>query len=102
MLSAYLEERWGCKVEFFSGQLADRDALKADFERPAMSRVDMVLTEIKAAAIDVVAEEAEARGLPVVPVDNLPVEVPPGRPGQLAEVVEKLAATAKERFESRV
>jgi cyclic 2,3-diphosphoglycerate synthetase len=89
-------------VELFSTHLADRGALRADFERPAMSRVDTVLTEIKAAAIDVVAEEAEARGLPVVPVDNLPIEVAPGRPGHLAETVEELATLARERFESRV
>ena len=78
----YLEEQWGCRVELFSANLADRAALRADLERPEMARVDVVLTEIKAAAIDVVAEEAEARGLPVVLVDNLPVEVPPGRRGR--------------------
>ena len=44
-----------------------------------MAQVEAVLTEIKAAAIDVVAEEAAARGLPVIPVDNLPVEVAPAR-----------------------
>jgi cyclic 2,3-diphosphoglycerate synthetase len=101
VLSRHLEERWGCRVELFSGNLADRAALKADFEGSAMSRVEMVLTEIKAAAIDVVAEEAEARGLPVVPVDNLPVEVDPECPGRLAELAEELAGMAKERFESR-
>jgi cyclic 2,3-diphosphoglycerate synthetase len=89
-------------VELFSTHLADRAALRADFERPEMSRVDMVLTEIKAAAIDVVAEEADARGLPVMPVDNLPLEAAPARPGRLAELAEELAEIAKERFESRV
>ncbi len=102
MLRAYLERQWDCKVEMFSGNLADRAALKIDFERPEMSRVEVVLTEIKAAAIDVVAEEAEARGLPVVPVDNVPVEVPPGRLGRLDELAEELAGMAKERFDSRV
>ena len=37
-----------------------------------MARVEAVLTEIKAAAIDVVAESGEQRGLPVVFVDNVP------------------------------
>jgi cyclic 2,3-diphosphoglycerate synthetase len=101
LLRAYLEERWGCRVELFSTNLADRAALKVDFERPEMARVDTVLTEIKAAAIDVVAEEAAARGLQVVFVDNLPVEVAPARPGRLAEMVEELAEVAKERFEDR-
>ncbi|MBN1321003.1 MAG: 2,3-diphosphoglycerate synthetase [Thermoleophilia bacterium] len=98
----YLETRWGCKVELFSTGLADRAALRAQFAAPVMARVDTVLTEIKAAAIDVVAEEAEARGLPVVPVDNLPVEVEPAAPGRLEALVKELAGMAKERFESRV
>lgn len=97
----FLETRWGCRVELFSADLADRAALRARFAAPAMARVDTVLTEIKAAAIDVVAEEAEARGLPVVPVDNLPVEVEPAAPGCLEALVKELAGMAVERFESR-
>jgi cyclic 2,3-diphosphoglycerate synthetase len=100
-LRRFLEERWGCRVELFSPNLADRAALRADFERPEMTGVELVLTEIKAAAIDVVAEMAEARGLPVVPVDNLPLEVAPALPGRLAEVVRELAERAEERFRSR-
>jgi predicted GTPase len=96
-----LEERWGCRVELFSTNLADRAALKADFARPAMSGIDTVLTEIKAAAIDVVAEEAEARGMAVVPVDNVPVEAASERERRLAELVEELAEMARERFEGR-
>ena len=71
-----------------------------------MGRVDAVLTEIKAAAIDVVAEEAAARGLPVVFVDNVPVEVAPeggldkGSSG-LEALARGLAETARERFEQR-
>ena len=68
-------------MELFSANLADRAALRPTSQRPEMARVETVLTEIKAAAIDVVAEEAAARGLPVVPVDNMPVEVAPGGRG---------------------
>jgi cyclic 2,3-diphosphoglycerate synthetase len=102
LLSRYLEENHGCRVQMFSGNLSDRAALRADLARPEMSRVDTVLTEIKAAAIDVVAEEAAARGLEVVFVDNLPVEVAPERAGRLAEMARELGQTAKERFESRM
>ena len=69
-----------------------------------MGRVDVVLTEIKAAAIDVVAEEAAARGLPVVFVDNVPVEVLAGgvRGERRARgLARELAAMARERFEQR-
>ncbi len=100
-LCRFIEERWGARVEVFSSNLSDRRALKADFARPGMGRVDAVLTEIKAAAIDVVAEEAAARGLQVIPVDNLAIEVPPAREGRLREVVEMVAETARRRFEGR-
>jgi cyclic 2,3-diphosphoglycerate synthetase len=101
LLRAYLEERWGCRVECFSANLADRAALRVDLAGLGMSRVEMVLTEIKAAAIDVVAEEGEARGLPVVAVDNITVEVPPAREGRLAGLARELASMARERFENR-
>jgi cyclic 2,3-diphosphoglycerate synthetase len=101
-LGRYLEEEWGCAVEMISTNLADRAALCADIRQPAMARVEAVLTEIKAAAIDVVAEEAGARGLPVVPVDNIPVERGPGAPGRLESLVKELAAMAKEQYEGRV
>jgi cyclic 2,3-diphosphoglycerate synthetase len=102
LLRDYLEEQWGCRVELFSGNLSNRSELRADLERPEMARVDAVLTEIKAAAIDVVAAEAEARGLDVVFVDNLPVEVPPGREGGLAQLTQELVELARERFAARV
>lgn len=102
LLRRYLEQNYGCRVEMFSGSLADRAALKTDLGRSEMARVDTVLTEIKAAAIDVVAEEAAARGLEVVFADNLPVEVGPGQKGRLAEIALELGQIAKERFESRM
>jgi cyclic 2,3-diphosphoglycerate synthetase len=101
VLRRHLEEECGCQVELLSTHLADRAALRNDFERPAMSRVDVVLTEIKAAAIDVVAEEAAARGLSVVPVDNVPVEAAVDSQGRLAELARELGEMAKQRYESR-
>lgn len=104
VLSRHLEEHWGCRVESFSTHLADRDSLRTDFQSGAMDRVDTVVTEIKAAAIDVVAEMAAERGLPVVFMDNIPVEVGPDgalREGSstLDEMVRRLAETAGQRFE---
>jgi cyclic 2,3-diphosphoglycerate synthase len=106
VLSRHLEERWGCRVELFSSHLADREALRKDLESEAMQRVDTVLTEVKAAAIDVVAEQAEAWGLPVVFVNNVPLEVDAkGRVEEdgaaLEELAQGLAATAAERFGRR-
>ncbi len=66
-----------------------------------MDAAELVLTEIKAAAIDVVAEEAERRGLPVVFVDNVPLEVAPAESGALGRLAAEMAALAGRRHEAR-
>jgi cyclic 2,3-diphosphoglycerate synthase len=106
VLRGYLEWRWGCRVELFSTNLADRAALRRDLEAEAMAGVDAVLTEIKAAAIDVVAEAAAERGLPVVFMDNEPVEISPATGAQeagarLEALPAELAAKAKKRYAER-
>lgn len=97
MLANYLEETYGCTVILTSCHLADRRRLLDDLSRPEMMQVETVLTEIKAAAIDCVAEEADRRGIPVVFVDNDPIEVKPAGPGDLAELISFLQARAQER-----
>jgi cyclic 2,3-diphosphoglycerate synthase len=97
-LRRYLEERWGCRVVMYSCHLSDRSALRADLERPEMRDVEVVMTEIKAAAIDVVAEEADRRGLEVVFVDNEPIEVAPNQAGDLQELCRRLAELTSERW----
>jgi cyclic 2,3-diphosphoglycerate synthetase len=101
-LRRYLEERFGCRVTMYSSNLANRAALRRDLEEAGMAGVDAILTEIKAAAIDVVAEAAVARGLEVVFVDNEPVEVSPAVRGDLEAVTHLLYQTARRRFETRV
>jgi cyclic 2,3-diphosphoglycerate synthetase len=71
-LRAALEDEHGAEVVAVSGALSDRAALRADLERPEIAAAGTYLTEIKAAAIDVVAEAAEARGARVVFCDNRP------------------------------
>jgi cyclic 2,3-diphosphoglycerate synthase len=71
-LEASLEADHGAEVVAISGSLSDRVALRADLDRPDVARADTYLTEIKAAAIDVVAEAAEARGARLVFCDNRP------------------------------
>ena len=98
VLKRHLEEHYECRVEMVSSHLSDRTALAADLDAPEMDRVDTVLTEIKAAAIDVVAERAQERGLEVVFVDNHPEEAVPSHSGALAEVVANLASMARDRY----
>jgi cyclic 2,3-diphosphoglycerate synthetase len=95
-LREHLEREHGAEVVLVSGSLADRAALLADLDSPAGAEAEVFLTEIKAAAVDVVAEAAESRGVPVVFADNevLPL---PGEPS-LDEAVSALAdAVAAER-----
>jgi cyclic 2,3-diphosphoglycerate synthetase len=88
-LRAHLERAHGAEVVLLSGSLADRPALLADLDSPAAARAEVFLTEIKAAAIDVVAEAAETRGLPVVFADNEVLPLPGER--DLDEAVAALA-----------
>lgn len=101
-LRRHLEERHGCRVTAFSGSLSNRAALMRDLDAPTARKAEIYLTEIKAAAIDVVAETAEMRGVPVVFVDNLPVEVAPAREGDLAGLCLELAEVARERYAGAV
>jgi cyclic 2,3-diphosphoglycerate synthetase len=75
-LRAHLEREHGAEVTFVSGSLANRDVLLDELDSPAVARAEVYLTEIKAAAIDVVAETAETRGAPVVFADNEVVPLP--------------------------
>jgi cyclic 2,3-diphosphoglycerate synthetase len=70
-LSRHLEEHYGCEVVAASGNLSDRKRLGADLEE--MSGVEAYLTEIKAAAVDVVTRRGSAEGKPVFYCDNNPV-----------------------------
>ncbi len=62
----------GADVEFVSCNLARREELAADLERALEAGVDAVVVEIKAAAIDAVAEFADRSGIDVVFLDNVP------------------------------
>ena len=67
VLEKHLRDAHGAVAVTVSGNLARREELRRDLER---ADADVWLVELKAAAIDVVAEEALARGVPLVLVDN--------------------------------
>lgn len=92
LLVAHLREAYGAEVVLVSGELAQREALR---KRLAATDAEVFLTEIKAAAIDVVAEAAAARGIPLVFVDN-EVRALPGEP-DLDAALRDLAAGALAR-----
>ncbi|MGI8650167.1 MAG: 2,3-diphosphoglycerate synthetase [Rubrobacter sp.] len=70
-LAAYLEENLGCEVVGVSGNLSNRVLLTEDLSR--MGEAEIYLTEIKAAAIDVVTARGAEESKRVVYCDNDPV-----------------------------
>ena len=97
VLVDHLREAHDADVTLVSTDLARRPALLDDVAAAA-GRADVYLTEIKAAAVDVVAEAAAAAGKRLVFCDNEPVAVD-GR--DLAAVVDGLANLAERRFSER-
>jgi cyclic 2,3-diphosphoglycerate synthetase len=103
VLAAYLEGRHGCEVVAVSSRLADRPALRTDLERAGA--FDVLLVELKAAAVDVAARAATAVGARTVVCDNRPVVV--GSAGEIegeeafAGAVSDLVELADERFALR-
>lgn len=73
VLRRHLEETQGCEVVGMSHHLSDRAALDADLR--AAPAHDVLLTEVKAAAVDVAATLALEGGREVVFADNEPIPV---------------------------
>lgn len=97
LLARHLEERFGCTVVGTSAHLSNRALLREDLER-AGGTFDLLLTELKAAAVDVVAEAGDALGIPAVMCDNEPVSVG----GEaLPDVIERLMHHIADRHEAR-
>ncbi len=96
-LAAHLEAEYGCTVVASSHRLSDRSALRAEMAAHA-GEFDLLLTELKAAAIDVVAAAGEELGVPTVLCDNVPVPIDGG---SFAEMIDDTAALALERGRRR-
>ncbi|HXF36215.1 MAG TPA: 2,3-diphosphoglycerate synthetase [Actinomycetota bacterium] len=67
----HLERAHGCRVVGWSARLADRAGLVEDLD--GAERYDVLLTELKAAAVDVACERALSRGADVVFLRHRPV-----------------------------
>jgi cyclic 2,3-diphosphoglycerate synthase len=89
-LREHLAREHGAEVALVSGNLGRRQELRADLASVEARSADAYLVELKAAAIDVVAETAAERGVELVLCDN---EVRPLRGEQdLDDLVAGLAA----------
>lgn len=90
----HLEREHGCEVAGISHALSNRD--KLDEELDGIHRkADVLLCEIKAAAIDVATRRALDAGLEVVYLDNEPIGIDGD---DLVGAVEWAAARAEKRF----
>ncbi len=102
-LVAALEATSGCEVVATSHHLADRPALRADLA--AAPAFDVLLVELKAAAVDVAVRAATSAGARVVFCDNRPQVVgvdPAGGSGAvLHDAAIRLARLAGERAAGR-
>jgi cyclic 2,3-diphosphoglycerate synthetase len=94
-LASHLEEAHGCTVVGVSHRLADRAGMAEDVD--GAPPFDVLVTELKAAAVDVAAERALARGAEVVFADNR-AETLEGD-GPLPDLLLETAQMAVERAE---
>jgi cyclic 2,3-diphosphoglycerate synthetase len=92
-----LERSHGCRVVGWSARLADRAGLAEDLE--GAEAYEVLLSELKAAAVDVAFDRARARGAEVVLVDNraVVVEGDTDLPTALRETIDLAGARSAER-----
>lgn len=91
-IRAHLEEEHGAEVVLVSGSLSRRKELREELATDEAREADVYLVEIKAAAIEVVAEAASERGIDVVFAENA-VLAAEGEP-DLDDALRRLAAAA--------
>lgn len=96
MLAAHLES-YGATVVGHSSNLANRSRLAG--ELAAAGQADVLVTELKAAAVDLATGFALERGMGVVYSDNQLVVT--GGDLLLEDLVRSLADTAKQRFQEK-
>ena len=92
----YLENNYGCEIIGTTSHLSNRPLLREDMEK-YMDKVDVMLTELKAAAVDVATKDAIAAGLEVVYCDNIPVAIDDSYP-DLGQSVLNIVDAAIDEF----
>jgi cyclic 2,3-diphosphoglycerate synthetase len=90
-IGAHLRDAHGAEVTRVSGNLADRAALREELEHVD---ADVWIVELKAAAVDVVAEAGLARGARVVPARNDVVPVEGNLDAELLRLAEEAVGVA--------
>ncbi len=93
----YIEEKYGAEVVGYTRWLSNRPKLRKDLEE-LLPKAEVLVTELKAAAVDVATRMALSMGKEVVYVWNIPVTV-----GgiDIEEGIKEITRRAIERFEKR-
>ncbi|MDD3455014.1 MAG: 2,3-diphosphoglycerate synthetase, partial [Methanobacteriales archaeon] len=73
-LVTYIEDKYNCNIVGTTNHLSNRPLLQKDIEK-YIDEAEVMLTELKAAAVDVATKEALDAGLDVVYSDNIPIVV---------------------------
>jgi cyclic 2,3-diphosphoglycerate synthase len=92
-----LERTYGCRVVGWSARLADRAGLAQDLD--GAEAYEVLLSELKAAAVDVACDRALARGAEVIFVDNRAVAL--GGDPDLPTALRETIGLAEERSAQR-
>ena len=93
-MARHLEDAFHCAVVASTNQLSNRAALQEDLDSFGYLGADVVLTELKAAAVDVVTLWGMANGLEVAYMDNQPL--PSDTEFDLEEEIFRVASEAIE------
>ncbi len=96
--AARLEQSSGCRIVMTSPHLGHREKLERDLG--AAPSFDVLLTELKGAAVDVAARQALGRGAEVVFVDNRPATVEGD--GEVDDLLLEAASLAQSRAAGRL
>lgn len=93
-LSNYLESNFNCEIINISNDLSNRGLLKESIDKNS-GKFDTLLTELKAAAVDVVARIGLEIGSKTIFCDNIPIPI---NNQNLDNEILNLADLAKNRF----
>ncbi len=99
VLVDYLEKEYGCKVVGTTPHLSNRPLLQEDIDK-YVDDVDLILTELKAAAVDVVTKDGLEKGLGVVYCDNIPIPISDDYP-DLKDAILELADNTIKSFSEK-
>jgi cyclic 2,3-diphosphoglycerate synthase len=99
VLIEHLQDFYGCNVVGTTPYLSNRPLLQKDIKKH-IGQADVMLTELKAAAVDVATKDALEAGLEVIYCDNIPI-VTDGNNEKLKSAIINVVDSAIESFNTK-